>query len=59
MIQFWDLVKGKMKRHCLIKEDTLSSRIGEAYNDVHISDLYNFCDQSKRQIIKCYKQFQF
>ncbi|KAI9481284.1 MAG: hypothetical protein EXX96DRAFT_480858, partial [Benjaminiella poitrasii] len=54
--QFWASVRGKMKRHCLIKEDTLSSRIGKAYNDVRISDLYNFRDQSKRHIIKCYKQ---
>ncbi|KAI9473404.1 MAG: hypothetical protein EXX96DRAFT_488433, partial [Benjaminiella poitrasii] len=57
--QFWSSVKGKMKHHCLIKDDALSSRIGEEYNNVLINDLYNFCDQSKRQIIKCYKRSPF
>lgn len=33
--QFWVLVKGKMKRHRLMKEETLlSSRIGNTYDDV-------------------------
>ncbi|KAI9481307.1 MAG: hypothetical protein EXX96DRAFT_635216, partial [Benjaminiella poitrasii] len=57
--QFWASVRGKVNRHCLIKEDTLSSRIGKEYNDVRISDLYSFCDQSKRQIIKYHKRSPF
>ena len=32
--QFWSLVKGKMKRYCLIKEETLSSRIAAGCNNV-------------------------
>ncbi|RCH88390.1 hypothetical protein CU097_010924 [Rhizopus azygosporus] len=49
--QSWVSVKGKM-----MKEETLSSRNGDAYNDVRFSDLYSFCLHSKRQIINCYKR---
>ena len=57
--QFWALVKGKMKRHGLMKEETLSCRIGDACNDVRFSDPYSFCLHSKRQIINCYKRTLF
>jgi transposase len=57
--QFWALVKGKMKRHCLMKEGTLSSRISDACNDVRFSDLYGFCFHSKHQIINCFKRTPF
>ncbi|KAG1515216.1 hypothetical protein G6F52_009738 [Rhizopus delemar] len=49
--QFWAIVKGKMKCDRLMSEENLSSRIGDACNDVLISDLYSFCSHSKRQII--------
>jgi transposase len=52
--QFWASVKGEM-----MKEETLSSRIGDACNDVRFSDLYSFCLHSKRQIINCYKRTPF
>ena len=48
-----------MKRHRLMKEETLSSRIDDACNDVHFSDLYSFCLHSKYQIINCYKRTPF
>jgi transposase len=54
--QFWGVVKGKMKRDRLLAEENLSDRIADACNDVLISDLYGFCNHSKRQIIKCYKK---
>ncbi|KAG1046937.1 hypothetical protein G6F43_010595 [Rhizopus delemar] len=38
--RFWTLQKGKMKRQRLMKEETLSSRIGDAYNAVRFSELY-------------------
>ncbi|CEI97644.1 hypothetical protein RMCBS344292_11774 [Rhizopus microsporus] len=57
--QFWALVKGEMKRHRLMKEETLSSRIGGASNDVRFSDLYVFCLHSKRQSINCFKRTPF
>ncbi|KAG0777346.1 hypothetical protein G6F22_011935 [Rhizopus arrhizus] len=57
--QFWALVKGKMKRHRLMKEETLSSRIGDACNNVRFSDLYGFCLHSKHQIINCFKRTPF
>ncbi|ORE10991.1 hypothetical protein BCV72DRAFT_301308 [Rhizopus microsporus var. microsporus] len=53
--RFWALVKGKMKHHRLMKEETSSSRIGDAYNDVRFSDPYSLSLHSKRQIINCYK----
>ncbi|EPB87867.1 hypothetical protein HMPREF1544_05396 [Mucor circinelloides 1006PhL] len=37
--QFWAIVKGKMKRHRLMTEENLSSRIADACNDIHFSDL--------------------
>lgn len=57
--QFWAIVKGKMKRHRLMTEENLSSRIADACNDIHFSDLYGFCDHSKRQIINCYNKTPF
>ncbi|KAG1446980.1 hypothetical protein G6F46_011592 [Rhizopus delemar] len=54
--QFWAMVKEKMKRDRLMSGENLSSRIGDACNDVLISDLYSFCSHSKRQIIKCYNK---
>ncbi|KAG1166966.1 hypothetical protein G6F46_001288 [Rhizopus delemar] len=57
--QFWAIVKGKMKRDKLMNEENLSSRIGDACNDVLISDLYAFCNHSKRQIINCYSKTPF
>lgn len=57
--QFWAIVKGKMKRDRLMNEENLSSRIGDACNDVLISGLYAFCNHSKRQIINCYNKTPF
>lgn len=46
--QFWGVVKGKMKCDRLLAEENLSGRIADACNDVLISDLYGFCNHSKR-----------
>ncbi|KAG1141631.1 hypothetical protein G6F37_011133 [Rhizopus arrhizus] len=46
--QFWGVVKGKMKRDRLLAEENLSDQIADACNDVLISDLYGFCNHSKR-----------
>jgi len=54
--QFWASVKGKMKHHRLMKEEILSSGIGDACNDVRFSDLYGFCFHSKHQTINCFKR---
>jgi hypothetical protein len=57
--QFWAIVKGKLKRHRLMTEENLSSRIADACNEVLISDLYGFASHSKRQIINCYNRTPF
>ncbi|CEP17565.1 hypothetical protein [Parasitella parasitica] len=57
--QFWGVVKGEMKRDRLLVEENLSDRIADACNDVLISDLYGFCNHSKRQINRCYKKTPF
>jgi hypothetical protein len=45
--------------HHLVKEETLSSRIGDACNDVRFSNLYGFCLHSEHQIKNCFKQTPF
>jgi transposase len=51
---FWAIVKGKMKCENLMTEETLSQRIADAYNNVHVSDLRGFCGHSKRHITYCH-----
>ncbi|KAG2201521.1 hypothetical protein INT46_002896 [Mucor plumbeus] len=57
--QFWAIVKEKIKRNRLMNEENLSSRIGDACNDVLTIDLYAFCNHSRRQIINCYNKTSF
>ncbi|KAG2226178.1 hypothetical protein INT45_003323 [Circinella minor] len=57
--QIWAIVKGKMKRDRLMNEENLSSRITDACNDILISDLNDFCNHSKRQIVNCYNKTPF
>jgi transposase len=45
--QFWAIAKGKMKRHRLMTEENLSSRIADACTDVCFSDLNGFCHNPK------------
>ncbi|KAG2200617.1 hypothetical protein INT47_007361 [Mucor saturninus] len=44
--QFWSVVKSKLKRVALLDEETLSSRISDACNQVMIQDLKGFCRYS-------------
>lgn len=57
--QFWNTAKGKLKRDRLMNDENLSSRIGDACNDIPVEVLYNFCIYSKKQIIKCYTKTPF
>lgn len=50
--QFWYLVKSKLKRQKLLDNKTLSTRIADACNEAHLSDLAGLFNHSKRQIIK-------
>jgi transposase len=57
--QFWALVKGISKHHRLLMEEDLSSRIGDACNDIPVEDLASFANHSKCQIINCYNKTSF
>ena len=41
--QFWSVVKSKVKREKLLKEETLTSRIVDVCNSVYLEDLRGFC----------------
>jgi hypothetical protein len=51
--QFWSVSKSRLKREALLKEETLTSRIGEACNNVLISDPKGFCGYSVRKLDDC------
>lgn len=51
--QFWSVVKSKLKRVALLSEETLSTRIAEACNQVMISDLRGFCRYSASRQDDC------
>lgn len=51
--QFWSVCKSKLKRQKLLKEKTLSSRIGEACNNIFLSDLQGFCRYSVSKLQAC------
>ncbi|KAG1437079.1 hypothetical protein G6F56_013278 [Rhizopus delemar] len=51
--QFWSVCKSKLKRQKLLKEETLSSRIGEACNNIFLSDLQGFCRYSVSKFQAC------
>jgi hypothetical protein len=56
---FWFLVKASMKRDKLLKEENISSRIGQACEEIHPSQLHNFAHHSKCQIINCFNKKKF
>lgn len=51
--QFWSVCKSKVKREALLKEETLSSKIREACNNVLTSDLQGFCRYSVVKFDDC------
>lgn len=51
--QFWSVCKSKLKREKLLKEETLTSRITEACNNIYISDLQGFCRYSVSKFNDC------
>jgi transposase len=57
--QFWNAVKGRLKRDRLMTEENISSRIGDACNDVPAENLYSFRSHSKGQTINCYNKTPF
>ncbi|CEP16997.1 hypothetical protein [Parasitella parasitica] len=51
--QFWSVCKSKLKRETLLKEETLTTRITEACNNIYISDLQSFCQYSAARFKDC------
>jgi transposase len=51
--QFWSVCKSKVKKHKLLDEETLTSRIRDACNQVLIGDLQGFCRSSIRRFQDC------
>ncbi|KAG1058075.1 hypothetical protein G6F43_000110 [Rhizopus delemar] len=51
--QFWSVCKSKLKREALLEEETLTSRIKVACNNVLISDLRGFCKYSVAKFSDC------
>ncbi|CEG84661.1 hypothetical protein RMATCC62417_18430 [Rhizopus microsporus] len=50
---FWSVCKSKLKREKLLKEETLTSIIGEACNNIYISNLQGFCRYSESRFQDC------
>lgn len=51
--QFWSVCKSKLKREALLKEETLTSHIRDACNNVLISELKGFCRYSVKKFDDC------
>jgi hypothetical protein len=51
--QFWSVCKSKVKKHRLLDEETLTTRIRDASNQVLISDLQGFCRSSMSRFQDC------
>jgi transposase len=51
--QFWSVCKSKVKKHKLLDEETLTSRIRDACNQVLISSLQGFCRSSIKRFQDC------
>lgn len=51
--QFWSVCKSKVKRETFLEEETLSSKIREACNQVLTSDLQGFCRSSVARFEDC------
>lgn len=51
--QFWSVCKSKLKRVPLLDEETLSTRIGDACNQILFSDLRGFCQYSMSKFDDC------
>ncbi|KAG1141000.1 hypothetical protein G6F37_005905 [Rhizopus arrhizus] len=54
--QFWSVCKSKLKREAILEEETLTSRIKVACNNVLISDLRGFCKYSVTRFSDCLKK---
>ena len=53
VVQFWSVCKSKQKREKLLKEDTMTTRIGESCNNIYIRDLQGFCRYSESKFQDC------
>ncbi|KAG1463844.1 hypothetical protein G6F46_003604 [Rhizopus delemar] len=51
--QFWSLVKSKMEREKLLKEEVLHLRMVGACNNVYLEDLLRFCRYSNSNLRVC------
>jgi transposase len=51
--QFWSVCKSKIKKHRLLDEETLTTRIRDASNQVLISDIQGFCRSSISHFQDC------
>lgn len=54
--QFWSVCKSKLKRERLLEEETLSSRIADACNQVLLSNLKGFCKYSINRFDDCLQE---
>ncbi|KAG1140373.1 hypothetical protein G6F37_001805 [Rhizopus arrhizus] len=50
---FWSVVKSKMKREKLLKEENLTTRVTDACNNVFLEDLQGFCRYSDSKLQTC------
>ncbi|KAG1474274.1 hypothetical protein G6F56_000453 [Rhizopus delemar] len=51
--QFWSVCKSKLKREKLLQKETLSSRIGDAFNRILLSSLQGLCRHSAARFEDC------
>ncbi|KAG1459641.1 hypothetical protein G6F46_004097 [Rhizopus delemar] len=51
--QFWSVCKGKLKKEQLLEEETLTTRIQMACNQILIGDLLGFCKYSTEKFDEC------
>lgn len=51
--QFWELFKGKTKRHKLHDTETLETKIAKATNDIHIRHIEYIVIHSKNHFSNC------
>lgn len=51
--QFWSVCKSKLKRENVLKEETLTSRITKACNNICLSDMQGFCRYSVSKFQDC------
>lgn len=51
--QFWSVCKSKLKRGKLLQEETVTSRIAEACNNIYLIDIQGFCGYSASKFQDC------